>query len=156
MTFGLDDAFTILVDPSGTLLATKKTAETTAEAAASGIDTIAGATGRGNEKPHASPPGAQTTAACCDRFQLQGEFLVDSLSGTVWRYDKGADTFKMIPREKPEIQKRAEGLLWFRFANDLLDAKSSESTKLHHSVRRPFEGHVDSMIDAVGKHLKTL
>ena len=151
MNLDISDALTLFVDPSGFLLVAKKTTEEIVDATTSSFsDWLSPASAKGNVNSGA------TGKTCCSRYALESEFLLDTQSGKVWRYDSGSNSFKEVSKEKSEIQKRAEGLFWTQVATGLLDLKAKQAAKMHYSERPVLERSMDELIAAIGKHVTSL
>ena len=60
-----------------------------------------------------TPPPPQASqnvpeqSRCCPAFQLEGEFLLDTASGRVWKYDERESAFVPIPKILTPIEHKA-------------------------------------------------
>ena len=155
----LDDAVALGLDPSGTLLAAKKAAETEAKRraeeaarrkAAEAAEEVAEALSR------APAEAVPEEKVCCIEWQIQDDFLLNTRTGAVWKYDKNSNSFKPITKELEKIQAIAIATVCTSVLEEWRDAKTKESAKFHHTARKDFEFKVDAMINALEEKVKGL
>ena len=153
MGWGWTDVAAVLVDPTSTTLATKKGIEKGAEAM--------GAEGQEAEAISETAEEARkaaevVTKVCCNEYQIQDDFLLNTKTGAVWKYDKSSNSFKLVTKEETDLQKAARGLIYTLAAEEWRGAKAKESATLHHTVRQDFEdkfGTMTKLLDAKAKEL---
>lgn len=148
---GWGDVLAVIADPTLTLLSTKKGIEKIAEEM--GEESQAAA-GEARKVPEAVPEAV--TKVCCNEYQIQDDFLLNTKTGAVWKYDKNSNSFKLVTKEETDLQKAARVLLYTLTAEEWRGAKAKESATLHHTVRQDFEDKFGTMIKLLDTKVKEL
>lgn len=146
-----DDAIAVALDPSTTALATKKAAEKAA-AALGAAGTQADATSETAEEATEAVEAA--TKVCCNEYQIQDGFLLNTKTGAVWIYDESSKSFELVTKEETALQEAARGLVYTLVAEEWRIAKDEELLTLHHSVRPDFEERIDVLTKLLGRKAK--
>ena len=142
MNWGVLDIVVAAIDPSGGLLATKKALDSGAEAMAA--NTPAEAISGTAEGPRIASEAV--TRVCCNEYQIQDGFLLNTNTGAVWIYDKNSNSFKLVTKEETDLQKAANGLTSLLLAEELHTTKAKAFEGLHHTVKQDFEEKFRTMI----------
>ena len=147
------DVVAVALDPTGTTLATKKGIEKGAEAMAA-VGNAAEAISETAEE--ARKAAEVVTKVCCNEYQIQDDFLLNTKTGAVWKYDKSSNSFKLVTKEETDLQKAARGLVYTLTAEEWRGAKAKESATLHHTVRKDFEDKFKIMTKLLDAKVKEL
>lgn len=107
------------------------------------------------------PPGFQPPVqdTCCQRYRLANEFLLDTLTGKVWRYSQEEKAFSAVPRKLTQAeylraQVRVESLLEkfkHKFAEDVL---SKLPPSARGEIGKQFENDYVKVIEAALSKMK--
>lgn len=129
------------LDPTGVLV-TKNALDTVAEASAA--DKPAEAISETTEGSRIA--GEAVTKVCCNEYQIQDGFLLNTNTGAVWIYDKDSNSFKLVTKEETDLQKAASGLTNLLVSEELYTTKAKAFEVLHHTVKQDFEDKFRTMI----------
>jgi len=90
--------------PPGTVAAGATTAALAGAATDSG-DSAAQPARVGTPSPSASgrPSASGAQLECCPRYQITGDYLLETNTGRVWKYDQGQKAFVAIPKKLLEL-----------------------------------------------------
>lgn len=153
MGWGWTDVAVVIADPTGNLLATKKGIEKGVEA----MEAEGKATEATSETYEETRKAAEVvTKVCCNEYQIQDDFLLNTKTGAVWKYDKSSNSFKWVTKEETDLQKAAKALIYTLTAEEWRGAKAKESATLHHTVRKDFEDKFKIMTKLLDAKVKEL
>ena len=118
---------------------------------------------KGAAQPPATPaPGPRTQApaetgavavkGCC-RYQLEGNFLLDTETGRVWVYD-GAKKFEIVEKEKTALEKSWEGIFAGKLVADAVQAMDETTKASSRAEHLRVSGLIDNHVKLLDKHLK--
>lgn len=150
----LSDIAAVALDPTSTTLAAKKGIEKIVE--------VTVAEGQAAETISETPAGVERKApeaaikVCCNEYQIQDDFLLNTKTGAVWKYDKNSNSFKLVTKEETDLQRAARGLIYTLAVEEWHAAKAKESATLHHTVRKDFEDKFGTMIKLLDAKVKEL
>ena len=92
-----------------------------------------------------APRGSATQMECCPPYQLVGEFLLETNTGRVWRYDAAEETFVEVQKKvSPTVFRILEG----KFEEARLTLRESISDNLGSLPRAMPDEELEQLLDA--------
>jgi hypothetical protein len=137
----------LMVDPTGTLYATEKATETAAGIIETGVDVLTGGlAGAAGKTTPVLGAKENKTVINFPTFQIQNDFLLNTKTGAVWKYDSTKNSFNMVTVEKTKLQLSIQDLFFNHLSSSLEDSRLAETAKINPLLRKQFETKFDTVI----------
>lgn len=102
------------------------------------------------------PAPAATAGPAVQRYQIVGEFLLDTEKGVAWRFDQAKFEFLHVPREKPPFEKSLAGILIALGRNEHLKGLDELAWKAPDGEKAALRKAIDSHTRLVDAEIKKL